>query len=238
MRLDSVMRGGGNSAAILLSRPCLTLDNRRRGRRSALEFSRTEPISRSLRFQGQKQAAPSARCSPGVLLLSRRRPQPRPTAALLGSSSSRGAECQRTCTIHSTSSFSRCIKRRRWLGKARSAADEHGGNASVESGKGDEDGGRPEEDAASSDSDASVLGCIWLVCGTAVGAGALALPARTITAGFGPSSAALVGVWAMLLGEGLLLAEVNVKMLKEQEEKSKQGSSMVRAAMVVVTSGL
>ena len=78
------------------------------------------------------------------------------------------------------------------------------------------------------DNDMNVLGCIWLVCGTAVGAGALALPARTIAAGFGPSSAALVGVWAMLLGEGLLLAEVNVKMLKEEEEKAKRGLSTVR----------
>ncbi|OSX80505.1 hypothetical protein BU14_0051s0025 [Porphyra umbilicalis] len=49
-----------------------------------------------------------------------------------------------------------------------------------------------------------------LVAGTTVGAGVLALPAVTASSGFGPSSAALAGVWAVACVQALLLAETAV----------------------------
>ena len=52
-----------------------------------------------------------------------------------------------------------------------------------------------------------VLGQALLVCGSAVGAGLLALPAVTWQAGFWPSVAALGGVWAYMAATGVLLVE-------------------------------
>ena len=49
-----------------------------------------------------------------------------------------------------------------------------------------------------------------LIAGTAVGGGCLAIPASTADAGFVPSSAALVFVWATLCANGLLLVEVAI----------------------------
>lgn len=56
----------------------------------------------------------------------------------------------------------------------------------------------------------SLLAAAALVTGTTVGAGVLAMPAVTASSGWVPSSAALVGVWAVAAAEALLLAEVAV----------------------------
>uniref|UniRef100_A0A7S0L3X4 Amino acid transporter transmembrane domain-containing protein n=1 Tax=Coccolithus braarudii TaxID=221442 RepID=A0A7S0L3X4_9EUKA len=57
---------------------------------------------------------------------------------------------------------------------------------------------------------ASLLGATALVAGTTVGAGILALPAKTLAAGFAPSTAALLCAWLYMASSGLLIAEVNV----------------------------
>eukprot|EP00667_Euglena_gracilis_P007185 EG_transcript_7249 len=56
----------------------------------------------------------------------------------------------------------------------------------------------------------SVAGAAFLVAGTMVGAGILALPAETAAAGFGLSTAALGFCWLFMTASGLLIAEVNL----------------------------
>jgi hypothetical protein len=56
----------------------------------------------------------------------------------------------------------------------------------------------------------SVTGAALLIAGSALGGGMLAVPQATAGAGAIPSIAALIGMWAFLLIEGLLLVEVNV----------------------------
>ena len=72
----------------------------------------------------------------------------------------------------------------------------------------------------------SVVGATALVAGTTVGAGILALPAKTIEAGFGPASLALLGSWAYMAVSALLIAEVNVNTLCALEKSSVSMSSM------------
>ena len=54
---------------------------------------------------------------------------------------------------------------------------------------------------------------VTLTLGTTVGAGVLALPAKTLAAGFVPSSGALFLCWVYMAASGLLIAEVNVNTL-------------------------
>jgi tyrosine-specific transport protein len=56
----------------------------------------------------------------------------------------------------------------------------------------------------------SVAGATALVAGTTIGAGILALPAKTLEAGFGPSAVLLTAAWAYMAASALLIAEVNV----------------------------
>ena len=63
----------------------------------------------------------------------------------------------------------------------------------------------------------TVLGAVALITGSTVGAGALALPATVSPAGIGPSSAVLIGCWGLLVCEALLLAEVNVALMRERD---------------------
>ena len=63
----------------------------------------------------------------------------------------------------------------------------------------------------------TVLGAVALITGSTVGAGALALPATVSPAGIGPSSAVLLGCWGLLVCEALLLAEVNVALMRERD---------------------
>ena len=61
-----------------------------------------------------------------------------------------------------------------------------------------------------SSSSSSLIGCIALVAGTTVGAGILALPAKTISIGFLPTVVLLVLGWFYMVATGLLIAECNV----------------------------
>jgi len=74
----------------------------------------------------------------------------------------------------------------------------------------------------------SVVGATALVAGTTVGAGILALPAKTLEAGFGPASVALLGAWAYMAVSALLIAEVNVNTLCALDRSSVSMSSMAR----------
>ena len=49
-----------------------------------------------------------------------------------------------------------------------------------------------------------------------MGAGILALPAVTAPAGFVPSAATMVAVWALLAAEAMLLAESNLAIRTQQ----------------------
>jgi len=64
----------------------------------------------------------------------------------------------------------------------------------------------------------TVAGVVALIVGSTVGAGVLALPTATAAAGILPSSGALLGIWTLLLCDALLLAEVNVAIMRERDE--------------------
>eukprot|EP00873_Tetraselmis_striata_P045068 jgi/Tetstr1/465332/TSEL_000869.t1 len=57
----------------------------------------------------------------------------------------------------------------------------------------------------------SVLGAVALITGSSVGAGILALPSVAAPAGFVPVTGALLGCWALLTLEAIVMAEVNVR---------------------------
>ncbi|KAH9288300.1 hypothetical protein KI387_032417 [Taxus chinensis] len=63
----------------------------------------------------------------------------------------------------------------------------------------------------------TLIGAISLITGTCIGSGILALPASTAPAGFIPSAVSMVICWGFLVFEALLLAEVNVTLLKQQD---------------------
>eukprot|EP00897_Mesotaenium_endlicherianum_P004229 jgi/Mesen1/3834/ME000207S02840 len=71
----------------------------------------------------------------------------------------------------------------------------------------------------------SIFGAMALITGTTVGAGILALPAVTAPAGFFPSATVLCSVWAFLVVEALLLAEVNISLLQRRQLSSSQPPS-------------
>jgi tyrosine-specific transport protein len=56
----------------------------------------------------------------------------------------------------------------------------------------------------------SVWGSAALVAGTTVGAGVLALPAATVSAGFLPSTTALLVAWVIMTASGLFIAELTL----------------------------
>lgn len=60
----------------------------------------------------------------------------------------------------------------------------------------------------------TVFACTTLVAGTTVGAGILALPAVTLPSGILPSSILLLCIWGYTLIAGLLIAEVNINVLR------------------------
>ena len=77
-----------------------------------------------------------------------------------------------------------------------------------------------EDDANSTNNDANnnanntaqptLWGAMALIIGSTIGAGILALPDISQDAGFVASTGGLVGVWAFLVAQALLLAEVNI----------------------------
>lgn len=76
------------------------------------------------------------------------------------------------------------------------------------------DAGREEEAQASG----TLTSVVALIVGSTVGAGILALPASTAEAGILPASGALFAIWSLLLCDALLLAEVNVALMRERDE--------------------
>ena len=56
----------------------------------------------------------------------------------------------------------------------------------------------------------TVIGSAALVAGTTVGAGILALPAKTLAAGLAPTATLLLGGWLFMAATGLLIAEVDL----------------------------
>uniref|UniRef100_A0A7C9CF39 Uncharacterized protein n=1 Tax=Opuntia streptacantha TaxID=393608 RepID=A0A7C9CF39_OPUST len=61
----------------------------------------------------------------------------------------------------------------------------------------------------------SLISSIFLVAGTTVGAGILAIPAVTQESGFLASAIACIGCWVFMVVTGLLIAEVNVNTMRE-----------------------
>ena len=69
----------------------------------------------------------------------------------------------------------------------------------------------PKFSAAEADeAPGTVIGSAALVAGTTVGAGILALPAKTLAAGLAPTATLLVGGWVFMAATGLLIAEVDL----------------------------
>ena len=73
----------------------------------------------------------------------------------------------------------------------------------------------------------SLLGAVALITGTSVGAGILALPGISAPAGFIPATSIMVGCWGFLVGEALLLAEVNVELLKSVVGEQNRASDVL-----------
>jgi tyrosine-specific transport protein len=77
----------------------------------------------------------------------------------------------------------------------------------------------------------TLAGAISLVAGSTLGAGILALPAKTIDAGFGPSVLAILMCWIFFAATGLLIAEVNVKTLCALERNAVSFESMAKETL-------
>nr|GME06464.1 tyrosine-specific transport protein isoform X2 [Ipomoea batatas] len=74
----------------------------------------------------------------------------------------------------------------------------------------------------------SLSSAIFLVAGTTIGAGILAIPAVTQESGFLASAVTCIGCWIFMVTTGLLIAEVNVKTMCEL---GSGGVSLVSMAM-------
>lgn len=68
----------------------------------------------------------------------------------------------------------------------------------------------------------TIRGAISLITGTSIGSGILALPASTAPAGFIPTAVSMIICWGFLVFEALLLAEVNVFLLKQRDTSHAQ----------------
>ncbi|CAA7390431.1 unnamed protein product [Spirodela intermedia] len=93
---------------------------------------------------------------------------------------------------------------------------------------GDESGG--ELDGRTPEIPGTVFGAVSLIIGTSIGSGMLALPQKTSHTGFVPSAVFMAACWAFLMLEALLLAEVNVSLMREQRknegERGEVGGSL------------
>lgn len=92
----------------------------------------------------------------------------------------------------------------------------------------------PEEiivsEDVSSKGQGTLQGAMALIIGTSVGAGILALPARTLNAGFIPTMTSMSLCWCFLVLEALLLAEVNVALLEEHKNRGSRIVSLCAMA--------
>lgn len=75
----------------------------------------------------------------------------------------------------------------------------------------------------------TLWGAMALIIGSTIGAGILALPDITQEAGFVDSSVGLVGVWAFLVCQALLLAEVNVNLAMDDNQSGDTTMTTLRA---------
>ena len=82
----------------------------------------------------------------------------------------------------------------------------------------------------------SLAGAIALVAGTTVGAGILALPAKTLAAGIVPTTGTLLASWVYMASSGLLIAEVNVNTLCALERSAVSLSTMTEETLGVAGS--
>lgn len=73
----------------------------------------------------------------------------------------------------------------------------------------------------------SVLGAIALITGSTVGAGMLALPAATVGGGFVPSSGIMAVTSGFLILEALLIAEVNLALMKQRQAQGESPDMVV-----------
>ncbi|KAI8100449.1 hypothetical protein M9435_006933 [Picochlorum sp. BPE23] len=89
------------------------------------------------------------------------------------------------------------------------------------------------------DSVSQTSGTLWgamaLIIGSTIGAGILALPDITQDAGFVPSTTGLVGVWAFLVGQALLLAEVNINLMEIQAEEEEDATLSSSSSDTILT---
>ena len=153
-------------------------------------------------------------------------------AAASSSSSSGGDETERATTTNKRRSRSRSRKQRLLPSledlRPRDAAaggDENNGDSSAAASllsaarAAAASSSTSSPSPSSSSSSNSVLSAVALIVGSSVGAGVLALPAVSAPAGFAPSATALVGVWALLTAEALLIAEVNLALLGARKKE-------------------
>ena len=70
----------------------------------------------------------------------------------------------------------------------------------------------------SMESKGTLTGVVALITGSTVGAGILALPSVCAETGVVPSILGIVGTWTLLLLSALLLAEINVSVMRERDE--------------------
>ena len=75
----------------------------------------------------------------------------------------------------------------------------------------------------------SVLGAVALITGSSVGAGVLALPDVSAPAGFIPTTAGLLGCWALLSLEAMVMAEVNVAVGTEGGQRAYRPTTLTQA---------
>jgi hypothetical protein len=85
----------------------------------------------------------------------------------------------------------------------------------------------PSPDAKPRKPSGSLFGAVALITGTSVGAGILALPGISAPTGFVPATSIMVACWGFLVGEALLLAEVNVELLKEVAGETNRASEVL-----------
>ena len=79
----------------------------------------------------------------------------------------------------------------------------------------------------------TVFGAAALIIGSTIGAGILALPDITKTAGFVPSTCGLVGIWTFLVGQAFLLAEVNIRLMEQESESEERKKNTILTLRVM-----
>ena len=79
----------------------------------------------------------------------------------------------------------------------------------------------------------TVFGAAALIIGSTIGAGILALPDITRTAGFVPSTCGLVGIWTFLVGQAFLLAEVNIRLMEQENESEERKKDTILTLRVM-----